>query len=188
MKKSRKIFLGTLMACSLVGIGTATAFLVTGAHTDITGQADEAIILNWDEQNTVTADIQTLTPSNPAFLHVGVKAPQKTTGATGDAKVTFALSVGECADADNENIVGLKIEIADTDWGVEAPTPIETISTVDNTTNAGVSYTTDAITEDDIFYLRVSIDADNYAEYYAPETRAETYTLCGVLTISYDVE
>lgn len=181
MKKSRKILLGTLMACSLVGIGTATAFIVSGAHQDHTGAADAAVILNWGGTLQVD-DIDTLSPGAPAFREITAKAPVVSESQSEVAgKVTFTLAKGN--GAENAQFIGVKVEVATQSWSTSGTEAAGTIEVIEEDPTDGLTYVAENITTDTTFYLRVSIDQTIFNEYYAP--RVDQATLSAELTISY---
>ena len=182
MKKSRKILLGTLMACSLVGIGTATAFIVTGATQTHQGAADSAIILDWGE-TSVMGDIASLSPGAPAYREITAKAPIRSTSAKDEAKVTFTLA--KANGATNPQFIGLKVEIATQAWTESGTQAVGTIEVTTEDQSENLFYESDAVTVDTTFYLRFTIDQDIFNEYYAP--RVDQATLSATLTAHYGI-
>ena len=75
---------------SLLGLVSASAFLITSTNTTDTVSGDSAIVLKWGETNSI-ANITSLTPSAPAYRSV-TGSWTKSSSVTGFAKFTFKLT------------------------------------------------------------------------------------------------
>ncbi len=75
---------------SLLGLVSASAFLITSAEKADTVSGDSAIVLKWGETNSI-ANITSLTPSAPAYRSV-TGSWTKSTSVKGYAKFTFKLT------------------------------------------------------------------------------------------------
>ena len=75
---------------SLLGLVSASAFLITSTNTTDTVSGDSAIVLKWGQTNSI-GDISSLTPSAPAYRSV-TGSWTKSSSVTGFAKFTFKLT------------------------------------------------------------------------------------------------
>lgn len=182
-RRNKRILLGTLMALSLVGVSTATAFIVTGATQTHQGTADSAIILDWGE-TSVMGEIKSLSPGAPAYREITAKAPVRSTSAT-DEEATVTFTLAKANGATNPQFIGLKVEIATQAWTESGTQAVGTIEVTTEDQSENLFYESDAVTVDTTFYLRFTIDQDIFNEYYAP--RVDQATLSATLTAHYGI-
>lgn len=193
MKKSRKILLASVMALSLVGVGTATAFLVTGASTQTSGSADQAFVLSWG-QSMQMGDVNSLAPKAPEFRSITALKPTMSASATSkEGVVTFTLAK-TVDETDVDSIYdyrGLTIQISTTNWeDPDATADVGTLSvplTIDEENPAVLEVTSEPISIDTTFYLKFEISQEAFDTIYAPRDEG-TPILGADLTVSYIVQ
>lgn len=86
------VILAAGLLLSLGGVATSSALLYQEATASTTGNLDQGLVLNWDDNNTTTANITNLTYGSPQNQHVTVAVPTKSASVGGYATVTFTLT------------------------------------------------------------------------------------------------
>ena len=179
MKKRKIAFLAGLLACSLAGVATASALIVTGnasPATPPTGQIDEVLYLAWGDTNS-TGQINNLTPDAPAYRVVSVAAPQKSENAP-DGLFTAALEADD--EVQHSSIAGITVLIYDAPYqqSGQPGAGANKIAELDATHASGSQVVTAAKT----YYIKVTISSEAYSAYIAPSAETE---LAGIITFSY---
>ena len=174
MKKAPFIALSGLMALSLAGAGVASAFVINDAATASINsvEVEDVLILRWGQDQSV-ANITNLAAGTYQYRSVSVAAPVKSEGNAATAALTITIAA-----KDGCTMHGLTVELGDEDLNVQSPT-------IDYTLVAGTLDTKAiAISAAATWYLRISIDADEYAKYVAGT--ADGYTAFGAtITAAY---
>ncbi len=195
MRKKKRITLYALLLVGLLGIGSASAFIVNDAAGASTSQTIEgAIVLNWGTEEEVTA-ITGLVPSTPQYRKISVAAPQKSANVT--LTPTFSAQlVNDTASVEGKTISlrGIKVEFANETWLQSTPPSAIAALTInwtgsgwtanaggaDNADNPGAKTAT--ITAATTYYVKISISQEAF-NYYANE--ANNFVLQGNLRFSY---
>lgn len=181
MNKKSKAFLVGLLALSLVGAGTAAAFIATGAtYNPEGGKADDAIILNWGSTESLSA-VTDLTPTNPAYRTVSVAAPEKSAGVTETPKVKFLVAKGTDGEK-TADFNGLSIKIATSEWGAVDPATVAQVGVLTSSSTGEDLYAEIDVTAATTYYLKVEITEEAYNAYAA---EAATTELNASVTITY---
>lgn len=207
MKKKSIVCLSALLLASVIGVGTAAAFLITGASVSGSGKADEAVILKFGDEKKLDA-ITDLSPTNTMFRELTVAKPLVTTNANYKPVLTLSLTKDE---TENYSYAGLKVEASLTEFGKDSDseesnqgiyslTVGDQITDTAEATNIGTySNVTDKIVidlsgiteETTTVYLRISISEAAYNNLYLPvsfeeEEEKTQYNLGATLTASFE--
>ena len=183
MKKGKIAFLAGLLACSLAGVATASALIVTGAHApQQEGTTDSVLYLEWGSQEDLS-NISNLTPDAPQYRKVSVAAPQKSASApNGKFTVSLGLNMSVDPDAGNERSAdGLSIDIYDTAFNNDGSNTGTRVGSGALTTET--SPISEVVTAAKVYYLKISIDATEYAKYLDAGTYKKE--LMAVISFSY---
>lgn len=173
MKKTNKVLAISALILGATGLATASGFIIGDAVAKTkTDTADHALVLEWGTTQSVDA-ITTLTPGNPVYRTISVKAPTMSTGAGVTATCTFTLAV-----TTDHTLNGVAVAIATADWAVDGTTATSTL-TVD--TDPAVPSYAPTISADTTYYLKVTITQAAYDTYLGG-----TGSLGGTLKASYD--
>lgn len=197
MKKKTIAALSALLLVSGAGVGTAAALLVQSANANGSGQADEAVVLNWGENQSVNwQDIDSLSPTSPVYAQVSVAAPLITGNANGSAVFTLSLTKGT---ETNDAYAGLKVEASTTAWtssesGMTNEGEVFDITIPDDPETDPEKTSIDfTVTEATTYYVRISLSEEAYNTLYVTNAKSEdidseasgTYNLSATLTASY---
>ena len=148
---------------SLLGLVSASAFLITSTNTTDTVSGDSAIVLKWGQTNSI-GDISSLTPSAPAYRSV-TGSWTKSDSVSGFAKFTFKLTTTN----------KIKVRIANKSFSDSTMTAENVLGTLYDSTNTSLSQYV-ALTEKTCptYYLEISI------------LDSEAGEVSGTLTVSMD--
>ena len=184
MKKGKIAFLAGLLACSLAGVATASALIVTGASpTDPpAGQMEDVLYLAWGDTNS-TGQISNITPDKPEYRVVSVAAPVKSPGAP-DGKFTATLAVDPEGVEDKEHhtasVAGITVLIYDAPYNKDG-TPGAGANKIAEL-NATDSSDYQVVSVAKTYYIKVTITEAAYSAYISPSSPTE---LAGTITFSY---
>lgn len=170
MKKSKKIALLSLLLVGVVGIGTASAFIITDAiGKTVNGTTDDGILLEWGETLSVGA-ITTLNPGTPQYREVSLLAPKKSSGLQQDSGLIATLAPSEGAKID-----GISVDIAEDSWAEQSTVAIYTL-TSENDSHSIV------VNSNVTFYLRIRITDEAFQNYLDDGNED---VMGGTITLSY---
>lgn len=182
MKRKSICLLAGLLIASTAGMATATAFIIKDAtSSSISESVTGTLVLAYGEEST-WANIESLSPTNPKFSKIQLKAPIRSANVDTDAKLTLTLAAKtDCS------IDGLTIKVATKDWQAGSVTESDVVATLNSETK---TYESDAINDDQTFYLKYEISQSAYDEYVklseaSTESQAITQNFGGTLTASY---
>lgn len=166
MTKKSKILVASLLAVSLVGAGTAAAFIIKGANTSTSGSVEDAIYLSWGETQTIT-DVVFDDPAESFVRCVSVNAPE-TNLTSAEAHFYLTLTADE-----GKSLGGLSVGIFDDEQCQEA----NRLGTATQLT----SFTSDVITTAKTFYLKFTMESTIWQTYVDGEQ-----SFGGKATLSYN--
>lgn len=169
-----------ILAASLCGVGSAWAFLVGGAAVSASGQADEALLLDWGETEFLPLEGVV---SGPQTTQVDVKV-MKTSEAPAIGKLRLYLRKPQTT-LGNWSCAGLKIEVADLPFDQASDDQIEALEVTGSIDDPvfpeqPLEY---SLSEDQTFYVRASVSAE-YVDNYS----SGLYQLQGELICSCSIE
>lgn len=154
--KIKKAVLSLGLVLAAAGVATASAWVINVATASTQGAVDQGIILDWGEGSTL-GDLTSLTYGSPVVQKVTVKKPQASSGVTGYAKVSFALT--------GDNISTIQVEVNDSKWASAEDKSDATL----NADTTSYDYYVDIATIEDAgltYWVRYSLSAQ-------PETQAD---------------
>lgn len=160
MKKRSILLLSGLLAISAAGMATASAFIIdNAAKVTAQGTVDSVLVLGWNTSGVT--NVSGLTPETMVYKEIKLDAPVASTGQTAYFHMSMTAKP-------NKSIKGLKVEVATSTWAVQnAP---EAIATLEDTGNVSDILTYETAVSDVVtYYLRISIDATEFATYVAEE-------------------
>lgn len=183
MKKGKIAFLTGLLACSLAGVATASALIVTGAHApQQSGKTDEVLYLDWgaEEQLDTVGNLQ---PDSPAYRKVSVAAPQKSTSApNGKFTVSLGVNTGVSPTGDNTlSAEGISVAIYDTAFETNGTNTGTRVGSGDLT--IATTPISEVVTAAKVYYLKISISQEAFDMYLDVATNKKE--LAAVITFSY---
>ncbi len=183
MKRKSICLLAGLLIASTAGMATATAFIIKDAtSSSISESVTGTLVLAYGEEST-WANIESLSPTNPKFSKIQLKAPIRSANVDTDAKLTLTLAAKtDCS------IEGLTIKVATKDWQDGSVTDSDVVATLGS--KITTTYESDAINADQTFYLKYEISQSAYDEYVklseaSTESQAITQNFGGTLTARY---
>jgi len=194
MSKKKRTSLYAILLLGLLGIGSASAFIINDATGISTSQTlDKAIVLEWGTEN-ITDAIVGLEPTTPQYRTVSVAAPRKSATVTETPTFSAKLVNGAGVAEKTVSLRGIKVEFAETTWLAETPpSAIGTLTLdwsgsdwtpnaggTDNTGNPGEKTAT--ITAAKTYYVKISINQEAFA-YYADASH--NFELSGKLVFAY---
>jgi len=191
----KKIGLLALLLASLVGIGSASAFIINGPATTSHSETIEgAVVLEWGASNNIAA-VSGLVPSTPQYRVISLAAPQKSASVSGTPTLSVSLVNGTVVVEKTVSLTGIKVEFATETWlSQSAPTAVDALTLdwstdsdwtsnlggVDNTGNPGTkSIEVEAAVD---YYLKISISQEAF-DYYADA--GNDYVLSGKILLEY---
>lgn len=182
MKRKSICLLAGLLIASTAGMATATAFIIKdAASSSVSESVTGTLVLAYGEKQE-WANIESLSPTNPKFSSIELKAPIRSANVSDEAKLTLTLAakIG-CS------IEGLTIKIATKDWQAGSVADSDVVATLNSETT---TYVSDAIDDAKTFYLKYEISQSAYDEYVklaeaGTESQAITQNFGGTLTASY---
>lgn len=182
MKRKSICLLAGLLIASTAGMATATAFIIKDAtSSSISESVTGTLVLAYGEEST-WANIESLSPTNPKFSKIQLKAPIRSANVYTDAKLTLTLAAKtDCS------IEGLTIKVATKDWQDGSVTESDVVATLNSKTT---TYVSNAIGAAQTFYLKYEISQSAYDEYVklseaSTESQAITQNFGGTLTARY---
>lgn len=182
MKRKSICLLAGLLIASTAGMATATAFIIKDAtSSSISESVTGTLVLAYGEEST-WANIESLSPTNPKFSKIQLKAPIRSANVDTDAKLTLTLAAKtDCS------IEGLTIKVATKDWQAGSVTESDVVATLNSETK---TYESGAIDAAQTFYLKYEISQSAYDEYVklseaSTESQAITQNFGGTLTARY---
>lgn len=182
MKRKSICLLAGLLIASTAGMATATAFIIKDAtSSSISERVTGTLVLAYGEEST-WANIESLSPTNPKFSKIQLKAPIRSANVDTAAKLTLTLAAKtDCS------IEGLTIKVATKDWQAGSVTESYVVATLNSETT---TYESGAIDAAQTFYLKYEISQSAYDEYVklseaSTESQAITQNFGGTLTASY---
>lgn len=182
MKRKSICLLAGLLIASTAGMATATAFIIKDAtSSSISENVTGTLVLAYGEEST-WANIESLSPTNPKFSKIQLKAPIRSAKVDTAAKLTLTLAAKtDCS------IEGLTIKVATKDWQTGSVTESDVVATLNSETK---TYESDAIDAAQTFYLKYEISQSAYDEYVklseaSTESQAITQNFGGTLTARY---
>ena len=185
MKKGSVAFLAGLLALSVGGVATASALIITGANApQQQGSIDSVLYLEWGATQELS-QISNLTPDAPAYRTISVAAPEKSASApNGKFTATLAANPDGLEDAVNHtaSIAGLTVTIYDKAFDIDGNPGAGAVKFADLSSLNLSAY--EEVSAAKVYYLKITIDSENYAAYTAPDAATE---LCGKITFSYGV-
>lgn len=182
MKRKSICLLAGLLIASTAGMATATAFIIKDAtSSSISESVTGTLVLAYGEEST-WANIESLSPTNPKFSKIQLKAPIRSANVDTAAKLTLTLAAKtDCS------IEGLTIKVATKDWQDGSVTESDVVATLNSETT---TYVSNAIGAAQTFYLKYEISQSAYDEYVklseaSTESQAITQNFGGTLTARY---
>lgn len=183
MKKGKIAFLAGLLACSLAGVATASALIITGAHApQQEGSTDTVLYLKWGTTEDLSS-VGNLTPDAPAYRKVSVAAPEKSDNAP-DGKFTVSLGVNSGVSPAAGNTLsaeGISVAIYDKAYENDGTNTGNRIGEGDLTT--ATTPISEVVTGAKTYYLRISISQAAYDMYLDVATQKKE--LAAKITFSY---
>ena len=183
MKKSGIALLAGLLACSVAGVATASALIISDAHApQQSGTTDTVLYLDWGSTEDLS-NISNLTPDAPAYRTVSVAAPQKSATAP-DGKFTAALGVNSSVSPEEGNTLsanGISVSIYDQAYAQDGTNAGTRVGTGDLTVST--SPITDVVSAAKVYYLKITISQDAYNAYL--DVATNHLELAAKITFSY---
>ena len=183
MKKSSVVFLAGLLAFSVAGVATASALIISGAHTSVDdGETDSVLYLEWGTTEDL-ASVSNLTPDAPAYRKVSVKAPQRSESAPyGQFTASLGVNTSVSPEAGNTlSAEGISVEIFDQAYNNDGTNSGTRIGTGDLTVET--SPISETVSADKVYYLKIKISQAAYEMYLDVATNKKE--LAAKITFSY---
>lgn len=168
MTKKAKILVASLLVASLVGAGTATAFIIKNANQNTSGSVDDAIYLSWGETKSIN-DVMFDDGELEFVRCVSLNAPETNLNNTYG---TFTISI---AADEGKSIDGLTVGIFKDDAECKVENKVDQLDESKATKSI-------EIREASTYYLKFTMIDSEFQKYIAGEA-----TFGGKATLSYDV-
>lgn len=172
--KIKKAMLSLGLVLAAAGVATASAWVIQDANASAQGAVDQGIILDWGEGSTL-GDLTSLTYGSAVVQKVTVKKPQASSGVTGYAKVSFALT--------GDNISTIQVEVSEEEWSTTVTEGDVTL----NSSTTSYDYYVDIATIEETgltYWVRYSLSAQ--PETQADDSQGGVQEVDAKLTVSLD--